>query len=180
MHVMAKAPMAMGEVLGELGFSYIPDPMGRLFQGDWTRPEGPYLNARQFSDHVGRVILIADKDDEKKLRGSRNPVVRKAIEEGRKEHDKLRSKARGKLGWDADRLLRNEITGEKGRPDVITPRGRTMELKPDTPTGRKAAEKQTKKYNRITGQRSRPIFYRRPSGGGGLGGGGGGSWPRKK
>lgn len=178
MLVMAKEPMQMGEVLGELGFSYIPDPMGRLFRGDWTRPEGPDLKARQFSDHVGRVILIADKEDEKKLRGTRNPVAREAIKAGKIEHEKLFEKVDRKPGWFSDTFIENDKTGEKGRPDVRTPRGRTIELKPDTPTGRKAAEKQTKKYNRITGERSRAIFYRPPSGRGGIGGGG--RWPRNK
>jgi hypothetical protein len=35
-----------------------------------------------------------------------------------------------------------------------------MELKPDTPTGRKAALKAVEKYFDATGNKTRPIYYR--------------------
>lgn len=174
MFVVAKEPFQMGEVLGELGFEYIPDPLGRLFQGDWTRPEGPDLDARRFSEHVGRVILVADKNDQKKLRGTRNPIVREAIRVGQAEHRKLKEKVLRKDKWAADKLILNDGRVKGGiRPDVTTPRGRTIELKPDTPSGRAAAKKQTERYRKLTNRFSRAIFYRPPSGVGVVGGSGG-------
>ena len=164
MYVKAVDRTQTGAVLDELGFDYRRDPMGRLFLGEWVRPEGPNLDSQRFSDHVGKLILISDKEDNKKLRGSRNPVVRDAIKRGRVEHDKLKEKVLKKPGWKSDRLLRKEGVKSGIRSDVITPRGRTMELKPDTPSGRAAAKKQTERYRKFTNKGSRAIFYR-PYGG---------------
>lgn len=44
-------------------------------------------------------------------------------------------------------------------PDGITPSRRPLELKPNTPSGRKQGAKQLKKYEDATGKKGRVIYY---------------------
>ena len=53
------------------------------------------------------------------------------------------------------------------KPDVSAParnpkfpnRRNQMELKPNTPSGRRASAKAVEKYKRLTGNKTRPLFY---------------------
>lgn len=57
--------------------------------------------------------------------------------------------------------------GRTYRPDVAAPARNPeepdaryqMELKPDTPTGRRAAKRVVKRYEQQTGNKTRPVYY---------------------
>lgn len=90
-----------------------------------------------------------------------------ATRAGRRAHAALKERVAQKPGWrpEPDVPLRD---GRIVRPDVQTPprvrvAGRKpepfqMELKPNTPSGRRAAARAVKKYEG-TGFKTRPIFY---------------------
>jgi hypothetical protein len=100
----------------------------------------------------------------------REPYVRVgdnwATRAGRRAHAALKERVAQKPGWrsEPEAPMRD---GRVVRPDVQTPprvraAGREpepfqMELKPNTPSGRRAAEKAVKKYEG-TGVKTRPIF----------------------
>jgi hypothetical protein len=89
-----------------------------------------------------------------------------ATRAGRRAHSALRERVAQKPGWQSEPSVPSD--GKIVRPDVRTPpRVRTagdkpkpyqMELKPNTPSGRKAAAKAVKKYEG-TKVKTRPIFY---------------------
>ncbi len=83
-----------------------------------------------------------------------NPYAQK----GRQAHDQFKQKARQK-GWDVEQELIDPATGKKCRPDAITPKGHPVELKPNTPSGRRRGKKQIEKYERAAGKRGRVIYY---------------------
>lgn len=90
-----------------------------------------------------------------------------ATRAGRRAHAELRERVAQKPGWDPEPSIKL-ADGRIGRPDVRTPpRVRTagrepepfqMELKPNTPSGHRAAARAVKKYQG-TGVKTRPIFY---------------------
>ncbi len=54
------------------------------------------------------------------------------------------------------------LTGADGRiykPDVVTPRGHILELKPNTPSGAAAGVRQIQRYEEQLGMRGRVIYY---------------------
>lgn len=54
------------------------------------------------------------------------------------------------------------MLGKDGRfhqPDVITPGGRFLELKPNTPSGRAAGQRQAKRYREQLRVEGRVIYY---------------------
>lgn len=101
----------------------------------------------------------------------REPYVRVgdnwATRAGRRAHAALKERVAQKPGWRSEPGVPMK-DGRVVRPDVRTPprvraAGREpepfqMELKPNTPSGRRAAETSVKKYEG-TGVKTRPIFY---------------------
>lgn len=87
-----------------------------------------------------------------------------ATRAGRRAHQALRERLEQKSGWDYEPKLEN---GGGLRPDVGAPARnplepdtrRLMELKPNTPSGRRAAAKATKRYFDQTGNKTRAIYY---------------------
>ena len=77
---------------------------------------------------------------------------------GRQVHEEFKKKAKQK-GWDVEKTLTDPDTGKKCRPDAITPKGHPVELKPNTPSGRRRGKKQMEKYERAMGKRGRVIYY---------------------
>ena len=45
------------------------------------------------------------------------------------------------------------------RPDAISPSGRPVELKPNTPSGRKQGAVQLKKYEKKLGKKGKVVYY---------------------
>jgi RHS repeat-associated protein len=97
----------------------------------------------------------------KVLRGAANPKVRAAIERGKKAHDEFKKKvdAKKSQGWDSNPHIKDPDTGRYVIPDALTPSKRPVELKPNTPSGRRQGRKQLRKYERVTGKKGRVVYY---------------------
>jgi hypothetical protein len=104
------------------------------------------------------AATAAAENTDEKLHGAANPAVKKAIEKGNKEHQDFSRKAAEK-GWQVNPTVTDPTTGEKGRPDAITPSGHPVELEPKSPSGKKKGKEQMKKYERATQKRGRVIYY---------------------
>jgi RHS repeat-associated protein len=77
---------------------------------------------------------------------------------GRQAHRELAERVSQKPGWRSE----PRMTGADGKiykPDVVTPRGRIMELKPNTPSGLAAGARQTRNYSNQLGAPARTITY---------------------
>ncbi len=102
-------------------------------------------------------------------RGSRAaaaPLVKRGGENaaaaaGRQAHKKLAERVALKPGWRAEPRMMG-ADGKTYKPDVVTPRGRVMELKPNTPSGRASGARQTRNYSAQLGAPARTITYRPP------------------
>ncbi|MGH8017260.1 MAG: hypothetical protein ACREIA_03070 [Opitutaceae bacterium] len=77
---------------------------------------------------------------------------------GRQAHRELAEKVAQKPGWQSEpRLIGAD--GKLYKPDVVTPRGRIMELKPNTPSGRAAGARQIRNYEEQLGMPGKVIYY---------------------
>jgi RHS repeat-associated protein len=81
---------------------------------------------------------------------------------GRKAHKELAERVAQKPGWRSEPRMKG-ADGKTHVPDVVTPRGRIMELKPKTPSGQSAGARQTRRYSAQLGAPARTITYRPPS-----------------
>jgi hypothetical protein len=62
----------------------------------------------------------------------------------------------------AEQLNEPRLVGADGqiyKPDVLTPSGRILELKPNTPSGRAQGARQLRQYQEQLGRRGRVIYY---------------------
>ena len=98
----------------------------------------------------------------KAAKGARNPKVKKALSKGRKVHtdlaNKVKAKAKKNPGWQSEKSFPGK-DGRLHRPDVTTPGGRFIELKPNTPSGRRAGKRQAARYRKQLGMKGRVIYY---------------------
>jgi len=90
------------------------------------------------------------------------PVVRggesTAAAIGRQAHNDLAARVLQKPGWQSEpRLLGAD--GKFYKPDIVTPNGRILELKPNTPSGRAAGARQVSNYENQLGMPGRVIYY---------------------
>ena len=92
-------------------------------------------------------------------RGMQNPKVKSAAARGRAEHKDFATKVKQKPGWQSEKTIIGP-NGKKLRPDAMTPSGRPVELKPNTPSGRRQGAKQIQKYMEATGKNGRVIYYK--------------------
>ena len=115
------------------------------------------ISSKKISEDI--KLFVKNQKHDKKLKGANHPKVREAILKGQKEHKKLAEKIKKKQsknpGWKTEQF----IAEKKLKPDVLTPSGRPIELKPNTPSGRKAGKKQLKKYEEATGKKGKVIYY---------------------
>lgn len=80
---------------------------------------------------------------------------------GRQAHRELAERVAQKAGWRSEpRLIGAD--GKVYKPDVVTPNGRILELKPNTPSGRAAGERQIRNYEKQLGMPGRVIYYDPP------------------
>ncbi|MHB1910404.1 MAG: hemagglutinin repeat-containing protein, partial [Nitrososphaerales archaeon] len=105
----------------------------------------------------------ADSTSTEILRGARNPKVQEALRRGREAHAELKQKVIEKSkkapSWKSEKPETHKITGQTIIPDVRTPSGRFIELKPNTPSGRKQGARQAKKYEEGLGKKGKIIYY---------------------
>jgi hypothetical protein len=78
-----------------------------------------------------------------------------AAARGRQVHREFAETVKQKPGWHSE----TRIEGTRLRPDAIDPKGRPVELKPNTPSGRAAGARQIQKYKDATGTKGRVIYY---------------------
>jgi hypothetical protein len=81
---------------------------------------------------------------------------------GRQAHKELVERVGQKgPGWQSEpRLIGAD--GKVYKPDVVTPGGRILELKPNTPSGRAAGARQIQNYKEQLKRRGRVIYYDPP------------------
>ncbi len=94
-----------------------------------------------------------------KPRGSRNPKTAKAAAEGRRQHREFAKKVKNKEGWKSEKTVTNPQTGKRVRPDALSRRDKPVELKPNTPSGRKRGAKDLKEQESATGKKGRVVYY---------------------
>jgi len=82
-----------------------------------------------------------------------------AAAKGRQVHKELADRVKQKPGWEYEPRLPGK-DGKIYKPDVMTPRGRLIELKPDTPSGRATGATQARNYEQQLGKRVRVIYYK--------------------
>lgn len=83
---------------------------------------------------------------------------------GRRAHKAYGARADAKPGWDAEQNI--QTANGLRRPDIRAPARKPdlekrfqMELKPNTPSGRRAAARAVRRYEEDTGNKTRAIFY---------------------
>jgi hypothetical protein len=81
-----------------------------------------------------------------------------ATKAGRQAHRELADRVSQKPGWQSEPRLQG-ADGKFYRPDVVTPSGRILELKPNTPSGRAAGARQIGIYEQQLGMPGRVIYY---------------------
>ncbi|MBI1922765.1 hypothetical protein HYR99_00800 [Candidatus Poribacteria bacterium] len=90
------------------------------------------------------------------LKGGETEATRR----GRRIHKGFKEKVQQKKGWISEpQNLMDPKTGKKVVPDALDPKGRPVELKPNTPGGRRAGRQQMEKYERATRKKGRVIYY---------------------
>lgn len=119
------------------------------------------IGARLAAPQVARAPLVLSK---------RDPYPRVgdtwATRAGRRAHKAFQALVDAKPGWDAEK----SVAGKSGgilRPDARTPARNpvapndrfVVDLKPDTPSGRRAGARAVEKYVRELGNRARIVFY---------------------
>ncbi len=94
-----------------------------------------------------------------------------AAKRGQEAHREFAERVKSKPGWRSEPQdlidpktgrkvnLIDPKTGRKVRPDALDPSGHPVELKPNTPSGRRAGRRQIKAYERATGKIGRVIYY---------------------
>ena len=91
-------------------------------------------------------------------RGAANSKVSSAINRGKAAHKDFSAKAEGK-GWSANVRMIDPKTGKTVIADAVTPSGRPLELKPNTPSGKAKGARQIQQYERATGKKGRVVYY---------------------
>jgi len=77
---------------------------------------------------------------------------------GRLQHRLFAQRVLAKPGWRSETLFRG-TSGGYLRPDAVTARGRIIELKPNTPSGRRSGAAQLQRYREELGMNGRVIYY---------------------
>ena len=94
-----------------------------------------------------------------KPRGGDTPAAAR----GRQVHEEFKQKVKAKKEkdprWDEKPSIIEEGTNKEYRPDALTRNGHPLELKPNTPSGRAAGERQIKKYEAVTKKKGRVLYY---------------------
>lgn len=154
----------LGSLDGEI-FSY--DSSGALLQQrsslDGKADDDDRLNEIVDSERIGAELplfsflaeLVATNNVKKT---GLPPHVQKLIDRGNQAHADLATKVKQKPGWQSEPVLRG-ADGKLHKPDVVTPSGRFMELKPNTASGRATGARQAQRYRDQLGMDGKVIYY---------------------
>jgi RHS repeat-associated protein len=107
---------------------------------------------------AGKVELKAARLAENVAKGSRRGGESAAAAFGRQAHKEFAERVVQKPGWLSEPRLQG-ANGKFYKPDVVTPNGRILELKPNTPSGHAAGARQIKIYEDQLGMPGRVIYY---------------------
>ena len=130
---------------------------------------GASLNSKTVQRGLAKININEFKMYKQK--GMHNPKIKNAAKRGREEHKKLEEKVKAKarklegLGiepnrnWKSEERIYNKDRSKYIKPDVITPAGYILELKPKTVSGIKKGKEQLDKYKEFTPRKSRIIYY---------------------
>ena len=99
----------------------------------------------------------ASENKKSASRGGENP----SAVFGRQAHSDFRQRVESKPGWQSEPRLQG-ADGKFYKPDALTPNGRIIELKPNTPSGRLAGARQISSYSKQLGLKGRVIYYDPP------------------
>jgi RHS repeat-associated protein len=77
---------------------------------------------------------------------------------GRQVHRELSERIAAKPGWISEPRMIG-ANQKIYKPDIVTPNGRIIEMKPNTPSGRIAGERQIRTYQEQLGMPGRVIYY---------------------
>ena len=119
-------------------------------------------NLEIHGEHVFRVasngVLVHNSSGAQAPSKPLPPHVQKLIDRGNEAHAELAAKVKAKPGWQSEPVLRG-ADGKLHKPDVVTPSGRFLELKPDTSSGRATGAAQANRYREQLGMEGRVIYY---------------------
>jgi RHS repeat-associated protein len=93
------------------------------------------------------------------VRGMNNPKTAAAAERGRKAHSEFKERVKAKEGWQSEPRLTDPETGRTVIPDAVSPSGRPVELKPNTPSGRRRGQKQLEAQERAARRKGRVVYH---------------------
>lgn len=117
-------------------------------EGFFRRTTADLGKARRGLEDDGRDIWI------RSIRTGDNWATRA----GRAAHEDFKRRVQIKDGWKWEDPLPSQ-EGRLMRPDINSRGGMFMELKPNTPTGRRAGLRQVKRYRQATDRPVRVIYY---------------------
>ncbi|WP_179957828.1 hypothetical protein [Exilibacterium tricleocarpae] len=132
------------------------------FQSEGKVPEAsePPKGPEQNTATKGKVNSAGQPINEKGQFVSEAGGESAATARGRAAHEAFDAKVQAKSdqGW----VSKPRIVDSDGRvhiPDALTPSGRPIEYKPNTPSGIKEGRRQLKRYERVTGKKGRLLTY---------------------
>jgi RHS repeat-associated protein len=126
-----------------------------------ARAADKVVDVARRADNVRDTARAADNVGDSVRAGRRAGGENATTKGGRAAHNEFFDKTRAKAdkGWQTE----PRIVGPDGKvhkPDAITPSGRPIELKPDTPSGRRAGERQLRRYEELLGKKGRVVYYK--------------------
>ena len=107
----------------------------------------------------GQVLVHNNSMAEPPKSGTKRGGESEAAAKGREVHKDFGERVQAKPGWESNPRLTDPKTGRTVIPDAVTPSGRPVELKPDTPSGHAAGAAQMEKYERATGKKGKVVYY---------------------
>ncbi len=127
----------------------------------WKKTAGVLLGGwgtGKLATYLGKKAATKTAEKTVVKKGMNNPKVSNAAARGRDAHREFAAKVKNKPGWQSEQTIRGP-DGKLLRPDAITPKGRPVELKPNTPSGRAQGRQQIQMYKEATGTNGRVIYY---------------------
>ena len=120
-------------------------------------PFVPAVGAVRHAGKIKKIFSGADKATDAAKTATKGETA--ATKAGREVHTAFKKKVEAKEGWRSEPRLDDPATGKTVIPDAVSPSGKPVELKPNTPTGRKTGKAQLEKYEGVLGKKGRVVYY---------------------